>query len=239
MNVCKKCNNEFQGNYCPSCGHPLKIERINSRYIVTEIGNVLSFQKGILYTIKELLMRPGQNIRAFISEDRNRLVKPIMFILITSLTYTLFVKIFGFNDGYVNYNYDDFNDTSTGLIFQWISEHYGYSNIIMAVFIAIWIKILFRKYSYNFYEILILLCFVMGMGMLMLALFGMIESITNSHLLEYGAYAFFIYAFWSIGSFFDKRKYFNYVKALISYILGMLSFTFISLGTGILIDFIK
>jgi hypothetical protein len=239
MNTCKKCNNEFQGNYCPNCGHSQKLERINSRYILSEIGSVLNFQKGFLYTVKELLLRPGQNIRAFISEDRNRLLKPIMFILITSLIYTVFVKIFHFNDGYINYNFDDLQGSSLGLIFQWIADNYGYSNIIMAVFIAIWIKVLFRKYNYNFYEILILLCFVMGIGMLMLALFGAIESITKIHFLEYGVYVFFIYVLWAIGQFFDKRKNVNYVKAFISYLLGMITFTFVSLGIGILIDLIK
>jgi len=239
MNICKKCNSEFQGNYCPNCGHPQKIERINGRYILSEIGSVLNFQKGILYTIKELQIRPGQNIRAFISEDRNRLVKPIIFILITSLIYTIFVRIFHFHDGFINYNFDDRQGSSLGVIFQWISDNYGYSNIIMAVFIAIWIKLLFRKYNNNFYEILILLCFVMGIGMLMLALFGAFESITKIHFLEYGVYAFFIYVMWAIGQFFDERKIANYVKAFISYLLGMITFTFVALGIGILIDLIK
>lgn len=239
MHICTKCGSEFQGNYCPNCGHPKKIERIDGRYILSEIGSVLNFQKGILYTIKELLIRPGQNVRAFISEDRNRLVKPIMFILITSLIYTLFVEIFHFNDGYVKYNFDDLQGSSLGMIFQWIKEHYGYSNLIMAVFIAIWIKVLFRKYRYNFYEILILLCFVMGMGMLMFAVFGAIDSVTHFHISNYGAYIFFIYVLWSIGQFFDKRKIVNYVKAVLSYFLGMLTFTLVSIGIGVLIDLIK
>jgi hypothetical protein len=239
MNICKKCNSEIQGNYCPNCGHPQKLERINGRYILSEIGSVLNFQKGILYTIKELLIRPGQNVRAFISEDRNRLVKPIVFILITSLLYSIFVSIFHFNDVYVDYNFVDLQGSSSGVIFQWITENYGYSNIIMAVFIAMWIKVLFRKYNYNFYEILILLCFIMGMGMLMFALFGAIESLTKFHFFNYAVYIFFIYIIWAIGHFFDKRKIACYLKALISYLLGMITFTFISIGLGILIDLTK
>jgi len=34
----------------------------------------------------------------------------------------------------------------------------------MGIVIAMWSGLFFRKYGYNFYEILILLCFVMGMG---------------------------------------------------------------------------
>lgn len=238
MNSCKKCNTEISSNYCPNCGHPQKLERINGAYILSEIGSVLNFQKGIFHTIKELLIRPGQSIRHFISEDRNRLVKPILFIIICSLTYTIFVQIFDFKDGYIDYQFDDF-DSTKNLIFQWISQNYGYSNILMAVFMAIWIKIFYRKYDYNFYEILILLFFVIGMEMLMFSFFGAIESLTKAPVLDIGVNLVLIYTFWAIGQFFDKRKIWNYFKALFSYVLGMLTFIFVALGIGILIDLIK
>ena len=239
MNICKKCNSEFQGNYCPNCGHPQKLEKINGRYILSEITSVLNFQKGIFYTIKELLIRPGQNVRTFISEDRNRLVKPIMFILITSVAYTILVNLFHFEDSYASYNFDYLQGSSLRVIFQWIAEHYGYSNIIMAVFIAVWIKVLFRKYNYNFYEILILLCFVMGISMLMLSFLGVLESISKLKITEHGVNLVFIYISWAIGQFFDKKKVSSYLKALVSYFLGFITFTVLSLGTGILIDIIK
>ena len=238
MNICKKCNNEFEGNYCFNCGHPQKIERINSGYIISEIASVLNFQKGIFHTIKELLIKPGQNIRQFISEDRNRLVKPILFIIICSLTYTLFVQIFEFKDGYINFHFDDSN-SAMSLIFQWITQNYGYSNILMAVFVAIWIKMFYRKYDYNFYEILILLLFISGMQMLMFALLGALESLTKTPILTFGTYVVLIYAFWAIGQFFDKRKILNYAKAPISYFLGLITFFLAASGIGLLIDLIK
>ena len=238
MNICKKCNNEFEGNYCFNCGHPQKLERINSHYIISEIASVLNFQKGIFHTIKELLIKPGQNIRQFISEDRNRLVKPILFIIICSLTYTLFVQIFEFKDGYINFHFDDPN-SAMSLIFQWITQNYGYSNILMAVFVAIWIKMFYRKYDYNFYEILILLLFISGMQMLMFALLGALESLTKTPILTFGTYFVLIYAFWAIGQFFDKRKILNYAKAPISYFLGLITFFLAALGIGLLIDLIK
>lgn len=238
MNLCKKCANEFEGNYCPICGHPQKLERINGRYILSEIASVLNFQKGILRTIKELLLRPGQNIQQFISEDRNRLVKPILFILICSLTYTLFVQIFEFKDGYIDFQFDDSKSAMT-LIFKWITQNYGYSNILIAVFVAIWIKVFYRKYDYNFYEIFILLLFIGGMEMLMLSFLGTLESWTKMRVLSVGAKIVLIYTFWAIGQFFDKRKILNYVKAPISYFLGFITFIVVALGIGFLIDLIK
>lgn len=238
MNICKKCNSEFEGNYCPNCGHPQKLERINGHYILSEITSVLNFQKGILFTIKELLLRPGQNIKVFISEDRNRLVKPILFVLITSLIYAISVKTFHFRDGYFNFNIDDLQGSSLGIIFQWIKNHYGYFNIIMAVFIAIWIKIFFRKFNYNYYEILVLLCFIMGVEMLLLSLLGMIDSLTELKILKSSAIIYYFYGVWAIGQFFGKKKIINYVKGFLSYLLGMLTCVFILMGIGRLIDLI-
>jgi len=237
MDICKKCDSEFEGNYCPNCGHPQKLERINGRYILSEIGNVLNFQKGILYTIKELLIRPGQNIRAFISEDRNRLVKPIMFILITSLIYTIFVSIFHFEDGYVSYSDD--KESTTLIIFKWVQGNYGYANIIMSIFIGLWLKILFRKYPFNFFEIIILLCFVMGVGMLIYSAFGIVQGLTHINLMQFGAIIGLVYTTYAIGQFFEKRKLLSYVKAFFAYLLGMLTFTLIAIGMGIFIDLIK
>lgn len=212
MNNCNNCKLEIDNKFCPNCGNPKELKRIDKEYILSEIGSVLNFDKGILYTIKELLIRPGITIRKFIHEDRNRLVKPIIFIIISSLIYTVLREILHFKDGYI---YVDDLPSSSTTIFTWIQDNYGYGNLIMGIFIAFWTKIIFKKYGYNFYEILILLCFVMGMGMLLLAVFGIIEGLTKLKVLQFGGMAFIIYYTWAVGQFFDKRKWTSYLKALI------------------------
>lgn len=237
LNNCKKCETEFSGNYCPDCGHPRELARINRQYILQEIGSVLNFDKGILYSIRELIIRPGQNIREFILEDRNRLVKPIIFIIICSLVYTISNQLFDFEDGYINY--ENTSNHTTTAIFEWIQKSYGYANIIMGIFIAFWIRILFRKYDYNFFETLILLCFIMGIGMLIYSVLGIAEGIFKIKILYFAGIIPVLYSSWAIGQFFDKRKKINYLKAFISYFLGMLSFTFSALALGLVIEMIK
>jgi len=235
---CKSCGAEINQNYCPNCGHPKKLNRINGKYVLSEIGSVLNFDKGILFTIRELLLRPGQSIKKFILDDRNRLVKPIAFIIISSLIYTLFQQLLHFEDGYINYSIGDEKSAMLS-IFDWISNNYGYTNILMAFFIAFWIKIFFRKYNYNFFEILILLFFLMGIGMLAFAFFGILSSIADIDFLDSGgAMIVIIYISWGIGQFFDKKKIINYLKGFLSYLFGMISFTFIALAIGFLIDFL-
>ncbi|WP_028668854.1 DUF3667 domain-containing protein [Runella zeae] len=86
---CKNCNTEVTSNYCPNCGQPKNVKRIDGHYIIHEIEHVLHFERGILFTIRELIINPGQNIQNYLSENRSRLVKPIIFIIITSLIYSI------------------------------------------------------------------------------------------------------------------------------------------------------
>lgn len=235
--TCNNCDSDAKQNYCPNCGTPVELKRINGQYILKEIGSVLNFDKGILYTITELLFRPGKNIQTFILKDRNRLVKPIIFIIITSLIYMVAQQFLNFEDGYVNAK--GFEESATTKIFAWIQNNYGYANILMAIFIAGWIKIFFRKYNYNYFEILILLCFVMGIGMLIYTIFGIIESITEIRVLHIGGLIGVIYASWAIGQFFDRNKKANYLKGFSSYLLGMITFSLGAIILGIGIDLMK
>ena len=214
---------------------PLK--RIDGRYVWDEISSILNFEKGFLYTTKELFLRPGKTVREFIQKDRNRLVKPIIFIIICSFIYSIIQQIFRFEDGYVGIT-DFEKESAINSVFEWVSKNYGYSNILMGIFIAFWIKIFFRKYNYNFYEILILLCFVMGIGMLLFAFFGIADSLIDLEIIDKGYSIGILYILWAIAQFFDKKKFTNYLKALVSYLLGMITFMIGIMILGTIIDLI-
>lgn len=236
---CINCNSEVSLNYCSNCGQPLKLKRIDKHYIIHEIEHVLHLERGIFYTIKGLITSPGDHIKQFFSENRTRLVKPIIFIIVTSLIYSIANHFFHVEEvSYAKYE-KVLQQTTTGKIFTWIQDHYGYANIILGLFIGFWTKIFFRKYGYNFFEILILLCFVMGIGMLISALFALIQGLTKIDLVQAANALGILYTSWAIGNFFDKKKPMSYVKALASNILGLAT-AVISLNViGIIIDILK
>ncbi|BFM43748.1 hypothetical protein CFS9_23890 [Flavobacterium sp. CFS9] len=231
---CKNCNNELSLNFCSNCGQPSKIKRIDSHYIIHEIEHVLHFERGILYTVKELVTKPGQCVKEFITENRARLVKPIIFIIITSLIYSIINHFFHIEEEYAK-EYP-ITGTTTISIFKWMQSHYGYANIIQGSFIAVWLRLFFRKYAYNFFEILILLCFVMGIGMLISAFFLLVQGLTHFDLLLIANILGIAYCSWAIGQFFDKTKPSNYLKAFISYMLGILTSGIFLVLIGTLID---
>ena len=208
--------------------------RIDGKYLLQEIYSVLSFEKGFLLTIRELAINPGKSIKDFLNEDRNRLVKPVVFLILTSLIYTIINNSFQFEDSYVQFSGND--DSATLSISYWIQGNYGYTNIIMAIFIAGWVKLFFRKREINIFEILVLLCFVMGMGMLIYAIFGVVQSLIDFNLMQVAGIIGFFYLTWAIGQFYGKGKIVNYVKAFFAYILGMITFSITAILIGTVID---
>lgn len=234
MENCKNCNETVTTNFCGNCGQALQLKRVDAHYILHEIQHILHFEKGILYTIKELLIKPGKNIREFITDNRSRLVKPVLFIIISSFIYTLIVHFFHTENQYIKY--DGIQNSAIVKIFSWIQHNYGYSNIIMGAFISMWLKLFFKKYQYNFFEILILLCFVMGFGMLIFSVFAIIEGVTKISLMNISGILAIAYTTWAIGQFFNEKKSASYIKALIAYLLGTLTFTITALLAGFLID---
>lgn len=232
--VCKNCQAEIDAKFCSNCGQPMHLERINGHYIVHEIQHVLHFERGILFTIRELVTNPGQNVRNYLTENRSRLVKPIIFVIITSLIYSLCVNIF-----HIEQNYVDIKGSENGAtvkIFQWIQSHYGYANLIMAIFIAAWLVLFFRKSRFNFFEIMILLCFTMGIGMLIYAVFAIVQGLIGINLVFIGGLVGTYYCVWAIGTFYGGRGVMKFLKAFFAYIMGMISFTFLAIMLGLLIE---
>jgi tellurite resistance protein TehA-like permease len=102
----------------------------------------------------------------------------------------------------------------------------------------LWTKLFFTKHKYNIFEILILLCFVMGIVMLIYAVFGIIRGITHLDLKFPGEIVGLIYTTWAVGQFYDKTKVASYFKAFFAYIFGMLTFALAVIIVGTLIDLI-
>ncbi|MGE0930889.1 DUF3667 domain-containing protein [Peijinzhouia sedimentorum] len=236
IKICEKCNAEVTQYYCSNCGHPIALPRIDGHYLLQEIRSAFSLEKGFLLTVRELATNPGKSIKDFLNKDRNRLVKPIIFLIVTSLIYSALANIFQFEDGYASFS--DTKESTTLTIFNWVQNNYGYANIILTIFIGSWIKIFFRKHNTNIFEILVLLCYVMGMGMLIYSVFGIVQGLTSFNLMQIAGIIGFLYLTFAIGQFFGKGTFINYVKALFAYILGMLTFAITTLIIGNMIDLI-
>ena len=221
---CGRCGHIVTDKYCSNCGCPKKVQKINTRYLVEELISIFNLERGILFTVRETLLRPGESVRMFLKTDRSYLVKPVLFIILCSLIYTFTQQLLQFHDGYIDIGTGNGVQPASDMILTWISSNYGYSNILIAFFIAIWTRLFFRKYPFNYFEAVVLLCYVMGISMLIYTLFGAAEIMMNISTVQIGAMIGFFYSCWAIGNFYGERKVISYIKALFSYLFGVLTF---------------
>jgi hypothetical protein len=182
MNSCKNCNELIDGNYCSNCGQSTKLKKIDRQYVINEIKDVLYTDKVMLFTIKRMLTSPGKSFKQYIAEDRSRYVKPIAFLFISSLIYTL-INSFCRIEIETYYLQTEKTELPTyNLIFGWLVNNRGYAGIVAGFFMSFWIKLFFRKSGYNIYEIFLFLCFIAGIAALFLSFVSILQIVTPTHL---------------------------------------------------------
>src|SRR5699024_2489794 len=95
IKICKNCGNKFEGNFCNHCGQKAEIGKIDAVFFLKEIGGSIFYtDKGFFFTIKELATRPGKAIKEFIDGKRIVYFKPVSFVLIFTILYSILLYSF-------------------------------------------------------------------------------------------------------------------------------------------------
>jgi len=150
MIVCKNCGHQFEGKYCNRCGQSAKTHRIDGKFLWEDVQHgLLHFDKGIVYTLKQLYLKPGYVIRDYIAGKRVHHFRPISLSIVLATTYALIYHL-------LNISLIDHSDTDSETLFEHILEHYYWFVFVSIPFFAIGTKISFRDGSYNFWEYFIL-----------------------------------------------------------------------------------
>jgi hypothetical protein len=92
---CKNCGNKFHGNYCNVCSQSAKSGKITWKDLLHDLPHaIFHADKGLLHTIKELLVKPGHTISDYINGKRVSHFNPLLFLVIMggflSFFYTSF-----------------------------------------------------------------------------------------------------------------------------------------------------
>ena len=71
---CLNCNSDIDNKFCPSCGQKTDTHRIVLKHFVMHdlLHGVWHLEKGILFTLKETIVRPGQAALDYINGKRIR-----------------------------------------------------------------------------------------------------------------------------------------------------------------------
>ena len=100
---CLNCENIITDKYCSSCGQKTDIHRITFKNFIFHdvLHGTFHIEKGMLFTAKEALTRPGKAALDYISGKRKRYYNVFYLILIT-IALMIFARHFG--DFFANNN---------------------------------------------------------------------------------------------------------------------------------------
>ena len=227
---CQNCNEIATNNFCSNCGHPTKLKRIDREYAAQEFLNLIGFEKGFIFTFKELAIRPGKTVINYLTVNRNQITKPIAFLILSSFIYTFVSQYLGISLIISEEQNKIYGDSTYIKFINWVSNNYGYSNLLMLLPITLWTKLLFRKHRYNFYETFVMVCLYMAEAMLFLTIILSLNKLFDFSLSTYNTIitiTMFIYISWAISLFYEK-SFKNFIKAFFSYLIGFFTFQIIA-----------
>lgn len=220
--ICKNCNHSFEGNFCNNCGQTADTHEINFSSVVHEIQHsILHIDKGILYTTKEMLSKPGQTIRDYINGKRVKHFRPFAYIFVLSTIYAILTKLSHkstFLNDFLEGFYQGATDqksknslVSVGEAVQWMLNHYAYTTLMIIPIISFASYLCFYKTKHNYFQHLVLNSFIAGQRT---AIFLLILPFTyfitdkeiNDSIDTMKVYLGILLTFWSYYQFFDAVK---------------------------------
>ena len=93
INACKNCGYALELKFCPNCGQVADTPRITRKVMWREFLRVyMNIDKGLIFTVKQMITRPGLAPRDYIDGKRVSFMKPLTFIAIASAVCTAVVR---------------------------------------------------------------------------------------------------------------------------------------------------
>jgi len=243
LHSCLNCQSETSGTYCANCGQKTSTHRYSLIHFIEHdlIHGVWHVDKGVLFTVKELILRPGDSVREFIQGKRVRFFSFVTLIF-------LLLAISSLLSQYVKIHLSDIMPLNSK---QTMSAYEGFATKYPKVIILILIPLYslfsyfwFKKAQLNYSEHLVLNSYKTAIE-LILALIFTVVTIFYTHIptLLIFYYIFvavggFLYSIWFYNQFFTGYGYSRRSK-LLRAIMIPVSYLIISMLVGFSMALIK
>lgn len=173
--LCKNCHQVHQGNFCHHCGQKTNTVRLNWAYLKDEANyTILHFNKGFLYTIKELFTRPGDTIREFLEGKRVKHYKPLLLVFVLAGINGYLASQIDMKQFIESYNQTNNMNKTQNAVFiteytkfmKWVFGHWAFMEILALPIVSFVSWLSFKKWGYNYIENIIINSFATGQRLL-------------------------------------------------------------------------
>lgn len=168
--VCKQCDHSGSGKFCSNCGQAYSIKKITLAGILDEVFHFFShLEKGFPYTLKQIIVHPGQMQREYVEGQRIKYQKPFsMYFLCATIAALMYYWI---NLVLVRYFHTDSNEIS------FFHQYMVILHIAMLPVYSFITWVFFRNSKYNFAETMVLLLYTFSFVLLLAACIQLLKFI--------------------------------------------------------------
>ena len=180
-NHCAECGRAIdvpQQHFCPACGQPTPVHRVDWHFLGHELEHsLLHMDRGLLFTLKSLVLRPGVFIRAYLAGRRAGHVRPVMLISLMAAILTVASTYLAHADivdaGHSMDLPSNSRAAADGLArhftvaLEWINHHYAWAALLLLPIEASAFQLAFRRFRHlNYPEWLVITAYLTGLSFL-------------------------------------------------------------------------
>jgi Protein of unknown function (DUF3667) len=209
--TCKNCNYPTDNKFCPQCGQKTSTSKFTMGVLLHDfIHGFYHVDHGLLFTAKELLLRPGTMLKNYMQGQRVKYYNPFTYILLLGGLSAIFLKQFHWRSLFV-----DLGIFSNRTIDQeiWISsiKHFSFRLLASIPVYALVSWLFYWRKHFNFSEHLIGNTYLRGQGnllMIIIAPLALMLPPSTMYVAELKLVAYvgvLIYIGWAYAGWFNDK----------------------------------
>lgn len=208
-----------------------KINRITIKQSFLDLLNAFNVERGLIYTLKLLFIRPGRIVRLYLAEGRYRIVNAFR-LLILSTALSLFVMyLAGVDDFLMEFEKgfsQGFNDTQQGdakyvggLMQKIFFDHYNLFLWISIPIYGVFAYLIFKRKGYNYAEHLVIQSFyICALNVIAIVIFPMHHLMGQDPMLYIAFFLSIIYFFFFTFKVFETNRFKEIMKIILLFFVS-------------------
>ena len=143
LHHCVNCENDFTGNYCPHCSQKAGVGKVSWKNVLQSTAEVWGMHnRSLLYTLWQLIWRPGYFISDYINGKRQVSFPPVKTLVIMSVIGA--VVDYLFKAPHLTQEVITEGSSLTDKFFAWFETNRGWGSMCIACFFLIPTWCIFR-----------------------------------------------------------------------------------------------
>jgi len=221
---CLNCGTELIGKFCHNCSQKSTTQRLNIKHFIQHdiIHGVFHFDKGLPFTLKEIILRPATVAKNYIHGKRVQYYN-FFYLTLVIIGFTLVLQTFMDKPSLKN------NNPFYVKSLNFARENVKYILLSFIPFFAISSRIVYRKVKYNIAEHSI----IASICLIYFLLFNLLSDVFKLMMLDENTYliinlitatTIIIIYYQVFKEYYQNKRYLNVINAILTLLLFSIFF---------------